>query len=302
MGKKQNITILVSFLFIIISTGFYIVDETEQAVILKFGKPMTVVKKAGLKIKIPLIQQVIHLDKRIRDSDINIGEIHTKDKKNLLVDAFCKWRIIDPIKFLDVISDKGKVRNIVSPELRENLSLYNWQEIIGTTASNDSTSSPAQPINDTTTQLSFSDESLMTRVTNQCNLKAKDYGIEIIDVRIKRVDLLYDNKKEILSNMKTDKGKEVDRYKKEGKREAAKIKSEADKEKTIILSNAYKEEQKIRGEGDKEAARIYSLAYEQDSDFFQFLKTMEVYKTSLKNDTTLILSPNSEFFKYLGNH
>ena len=247
----------------------------------EFGKPIREVKDAGLKMKAPFTQQVTFFEKRILDYDASPREIYTKDKKNLVVDNYCKWKIIAPLKFMETVRDETGAQavldDIVYSELREELGLHDLREVVVKNR-----------------------EVLMIKVTQQCNEKAKAYGIEVIDVRIKRADLPPENEKHVFDRMRAEREREAKKYRAEGEEEALKIRSKTDKEKTIILSEAYKKEQKLRGEGDKEAVRIYARAYEQDPSFFEFIKTLEVYQRSLKDNTTIVESAHSEFFKYLG--
>jgi membrane protease subunit HflC len=197
-----------------------------------------------------------------------------------VVDNYCKWRIINALTFLEKVRNEEGAQavldDIVYSELREELGLHTLREVLETRR-----------------------EALMQKVTRQCSEKARAYGIEIVDVRIKRADLPPENEKHVFARMKAERERESKKYRAEGREKALEIKSKTDKQRTIILSEAYKIEQKLRGEGDREAARIYAEAYKQDPDFFEFLRTLEAYKKSLRKDTVIVESSKADFFTYL---
>ena len=279
--KKWLIVIGVVLVILIIGgSPFFIVDVTETAIVVQLGKPVRTVIEPGLQFKIPFIQNVIYFDKRLLDYDTTSQDVITQDKKTLLLDNFAKWRIKDPLKVYEAFQTQaaalGRLDDIIYSELRVELGRHDLAEIVSTARSK-----------------------IMETVTARANLKASAYGIELDDVRIKRADLPEQNEKAIFTRMEAEREREAKRYRSEGAEEAQKIRSEAEKEREIILAEAYKTSQTMMGEGDAKAFKIYAQAYRQDVEFFEFMRTMEAYKKTLDKETTLVLSPDSEFLKYL---
>ena len=279
--KKWLILIGVVLVVLIIGgSPFFIVDVTQTAIVVQLGKPVRTVIEPGLQFKIPFIQNVIHFDKRLLDYDTTSQDVITQDKKTLLLDNFAKWRIKDPLKVYEAFQTQqaalGRLDDIIYSELRVELGRHDLVEIVSTARSK-----------------------IMETVTARANVKAAAYGIELDDVRIKRADLPEQNEKAVFTRMEAEREREAKRYRSEGAEEAQKIRSEAEKEREIILAEAYKISQTNMGEGDAKAFRIYAQAYQNDVEFFEFMRTMEAYKKALDKETTLVLSPDSEFLKYL---
>lgn len=282
--KKQNLiaVIVIGFLILVLAGGspFFVVDIIHTAIVVQLGKPVRTITEPGLKFKLPFIQEVIKFDKRLLSYDSNPQDVVTKDKKTLVIDHFAKWRIVEPLKFYEAFRTEQAARirldDIIYSELRVDLGLYDLSEIISKNRS-----------------------AIMATVTRLANEKALEYGIEIRDVRIKRADLPEDNEKAVFTRMQAERGREAKRYRSEGAEEAQKVRSEAEKEKEILLAEAYKEQQQLMGEGDAQAFRIYAEAYGRDPKFFAFMRSMEAYKNVLKEDTLFVLTPQSEFFKYI---
>lgn len=279
--KKWLIIIGVVFLVLIIGgSPLFIVDVTETAIVVQLGKPVRTVIEPGLQFKVPFVQNVIHFDKRLLDYDATSQDVITQDKKTLLIDNFAKWRIKDPLKVYEAFQTQqaalGRLDDIIYSELRVELGRHDLAEIVSTARSK-----------------------IMETVTARANEKAAAYGIELDDVRIKRADLPEQNEKAVFTRMEAEREREAKRYRSEGAEEAQKIRSEAEKEREIILAEAYKTSQTMMGEGDAKAFKIYAQAYRQDVEFFEFMRTMEAYKKALDKETTLVLSPDSDFLKYL---
>jgi membrane protease subunit HflC len=280
MKKGTLLIILIVAILFLANLSLFIVDETKQAIVLQFGKPIRAIKESGLNWKLPFIQNVKYFEDRLLIYDSAPTEIITKDKKTLIVDNYARWRIINPLTFLQTVRDingaQTRLDDIVYSELRVDLGLFNMSEIV-----------------------SEKRESIMERVTKICNEKANTYGIEIVDVRIKRVDLPPENEKYIFERMKAERERIAKQYRAEGEEESAKIIAETEKEKTVILAEAYKSAQILKGEGDAEAAKIYTESFNQDPEFYKFFRTLEAYKNTFKDKTTVLLSTDSEFLKYL---
>lgn len=281
---RQGLTIalvLVTLgLFLLGASPFFIVDVTQTAIVVQLGKPVQTATEPGLYMKIPFIQEVTYFDKRLLDYDSEPQDVITQDKKTLLLDNFAKWRIVDPLKvYQNFQSQRGalqRLHDIIYSELRVELGRHDLLEIVSTGRAE-----------------------LMKIVTQRSNEKASAYGIEIHDVRIKRADLPEQNEKAVFARMQAERERQAKQYRAEGAEEAQKIRSEAEKDKEILLAEAYKESEELRGGGDAKAFRIYADAYRQDPRFFEFTRSMEAYKKTFQDKSTLVMSPDSEFFRYL---
>jgi len=281
MNKNFIIGTLI-FIFVILFNAIFALHQTKQALILQFGDPIRVINKPGLKAKIPLIQNVIFYDTRVLDFDADVEEVILSDQKRLLVDAFIRYKIIDPLKFYQTVGNengfKARISGLLSGSLRR---------VLG--------SDPLEVV------LSKDRKSLMEKIQNSINLEADDFGVVMIDVRIKRADLPKANSEAIYARMRAEREKEARQFRAEGAEESQIIKSRADRDKTVILANAQKKSQILKGEGDGQAVKIYAKTFNKDKDFFLFYRSMEAYKKAFKegdDDPTLILSPDSDFFKY----
>lgn len=281
---KQNfLFVIVAIFFLLIVLGlspFFIVDLTETAIVVALGKPVRTITEPGLKWKIPFYHQVTFFDKRFLDYDAAARDVITSDKKSMVIDNFAKWRIVDPLKvyqaFRTQTSAKKRVDDIVYSELRVELGRHELTEIVADNRG-----------------------LIMKVVSDRSNEKASQYGLEIFDVRIKRADLPEQNEKAIFARMQAERQRQAKQYRAEGEEEAQKIRSEAEKDKEIILAEAYKTAQEIRGEGEAKAYKTYANAYKQGPKFFEFVRSMEAYKKTFAKDTTMVLTPDSEFLKFL---
>jgi membrane protease subunit HflC len=283
MTKQGLITAVIAVvigLFILGASPLFVVDITQTAIVVQLGKPVRNVTEPGLNVKIPFIQEVTYFDKRLLDYDSEAQDVITQDKKTLLLDNFAKWRITDPLKVYQAFqSQRGalqRLHDIIYSELRVELGRHDLLEIVSSTRAE-----------------------LMRVVTQRSNEKASVYGIEIQDVRIKRADLPEQNEKAVFARMQAERERQAKQYRAEGAEEAQKIRSEAEKDREIILAEAYKESEELRGGGDAKAFRIYADAYRKDPKFFEFTRTMEAYKKTFKDRSTVVMSPDSEFFRYL---
>ena len=259
----------------------FTVDETRQVVILQFGEPVRIIKTPGLYFKLPAPLQVAQrFDDRLLEYDVAPEEILSKDKKSLIVDNYVRWRIVDPLLFLQTVQTepiaKTRIDDIVYSELRRELGTHNMSEIITERR-----------------------EIIMEKVTRQSAIATKPYGIEVVDVRLKRVDLPQNNEQSIYRRMQAERIRQANKFRSEGEEESQKIKASTDKDKTIILANAYKEAEEVKGEGEAIAVDIYARAFSKDPDFYEFYRTLETYKIILDKKTTLVLPTNSKLFDIL---
>jgi len=266
--------------FIGVNSVFFTVDEKEQLVITRFGKPIRQINTAGLKMKVPFVDQLTYFDKRLLAYDSNPTEIITQDKKTLVVDNFSRWKIIDPLKFLQTVRNEtgaqARLDDIIYSELRLELGRKDLIKIVASERTE-----------------------LMDTVTKASDTKARKYGIQIIDVRLKRSELPSENLKSIYGRMRTERNRIARQYRSEGAEEAQKIRAQTDRERDILLAGAYEKEQVKKGIGDAKSIDLNAKAFSQDPDFYAFLKSIDVYKESLKDKTTIVLPPDSEFLKFL---
>ena len=280
MGKKIGpvIVVIIVLLFILASV-FFTVDETRQAIVFQLGKPVGGIKGPGLHVKVPFLQNVQYFEKRLLDYDAAPAEILTADKKNLVVDNYAKWNIIDPLKFYTTVRNvrgaQARLDDIIYAELRVELGRHNYVDIITKLRSD-----------------------IMANVTERSDKKSEDYGISVRDVRIKRADLPQENERAVFGRMRTERERQAKKYRSEGQEKSIKIRAGADKERTIILAEAYRKSQILKGEGDAEATKIYAESFGQDSEFFQFTRSLETYRYALGTGTTVVLSSDDEFLRY----
>jgi len=278
--KKFSIGILVLVALFALST-MIMVDETEQIVILQFGKPIRTIKEPGLNWKFPAPFQTSNsFEKRLLEYDVPPEEILSKDKKSLIIDNYVRWRIVDPLLFLQTVravpTAKTRLDDIVYSELRQELGTHDMVEIITETR-----------------------ELIMEKVTKASNEETSKYGIEVIDVRIRRVDLPRENEASIYARMEAERKRQANKFRSEGEEEAQKIRAATDRDKTVILAEAYKKSQLIRGEGEAKALDIYAASYSKDTDFYEFTRTLEIYEKVIDKKTTLVLPGDSKLFKGL---
>ena len=278
--KRFSIAIFTLIILFVLST-IILVDETEQIVILQFGKPVQTITDPGLNFKFPAPIQVSNsFDKRLLEYDVPPEEILSRDKKSLIIDNYVRWRIVDPLLFLKTVraipTAKTRLDDIVYSELRQELGNHDMAEIITETR-----------------------ELIMEKVTIASNEETSKYGIEVIDVRIRRVDLPQQNEASIYARMEAERKRQANKFRSEGEEEAQKIRAATDRDKTVILAEAYKTAQQIRGEGEAKALDIYATSFSKDPDFYEFLRTLETYEKVIDKKTTLVLPGDSKLFKAL---
>lgn len=261
----------------------FTVSMTQQAIVLQFGDPRAVVTEPGLHWKLPFIQNVIYIDKRILNLDTPPEEIIAKNRKRLVVDAFARYRIVDSLRFYQAVGDPRNSDNRLKPNFISAL-----RNVLG---------------DHTLEELVRDDRvGLMKKIQAAFDQATQKFGIEVVDVRIRRADLPEQNSQAIYQRMQTEREREAAEIRAQGNEEAQRIRSRADREVTVLIADADRDGQIARGEGDARRNEIYAQAYTKDPEFFAFYRSMQAYKESLKGDnTTMIVSPNSEFFRYFGN-
>ena len=263
--------------------SIFIVKEINQAIVLQFGDPKRILMKPGLNFKIPFIQNVVFLDKRILNLDAPPAEVIASDQKRLIVDAFARFKIVDPLRFYISVGNERVARSRLSTIINSRI-----RSVLGT-----------QRLQ---TLLSEERTKQMALIQDGVNTEAAKFGIQIVDVRIKRADLPPANSDAIYRRMQTEREREAKEFRAKGAEMAITITSTADKEVTVILADAEKQSQILKGEGDGQRNKIFADAFGQDPEFFAFYRAMQAYETALiGGETSLILSPDSEFFKFFGN-
>jgi len=279
--KKFLIPILV-VLGVIAYQSLFVVQEINQAIVLQFGDPKKLITKPGLQVKIPFIQNVVFLDRRILSLDPQPEEVIASDQKRLIVDAYARFKIVDPLKFYISVGDERVARSRLATIINSRL-----RSVLGTQS--------------LSTLLSEDRTKQMAIIQEGVNTEAESFGITIIDVRIKRADLPQANSEAIYKRMQTEREREAKEFRAKGAEMAVTITSTADKEVTVILANAKKQSEIMKGEGDGKRNKIFADAFGRDPNFFSFYRAMQAYEKALiGGDTSLILSPDSDFFKFFG--
>ncbi|MBU6338609.1 MAG: protease modulator HflC [Rickettsiales bacterium] len=285
MNEKRVIQILIaaSIALILINGTFFTVDQRQQVLVLQFGEPKRIIDKPGIKMKLPFLQNTVFFDKRIIDLVIAEQEVIASDQKRLIINAYTKYKIVDPLKFYTTVNNfyglESKLSAILDSSLRQIIGEVTLSDLLTTDRVN-----------------------VMTKIKDVVSKESEIFGVKIIDVRIMRADLPKENSDAIFARMQTEREKEAKEIRANGAEEAQKIRAEADKEKTIIIAEAKKLADLTRGNGEAESTKIYAEAYGKDPEFADFYRSMNAYSTSLKSEKTkMVISPDSEFFKYFGN-
>jgi len=283
--SKSTIALLVSLFagIVVLFQSAFIVDEREQALIFQLGQLKGIREDAGLHFKVPFVQQVVMLEKRIMSMDNPATEAYEVDQRRLLVDSFTRFRIVDPLKRFQAASDdrlaNSLLSNAVNSAIKEVIAKETMQAVV-----------------------SGQRAEMMERIRVIADEKVQEYGMAVVDVRLKRVDLPIENSQAIFQRMETERQREAAEERAVGQRDAIKIKADADRQVAVLVADAEKLAQIIRGEADGKATKIFADAYGRDVEFFEFYRTMQAYRASLgKDDTRLVLSPDSEFFKLFVN-
>ena len=264
------------------NAAFYRVDQWTQALVIQLGDPVRTVQEPGLYLKIPFIQSVEYFDKRLLLYDAQPKELLTRDKQQLVVDNFARWRIVDPLNFYRTLRNEqgaqSRLDDIIYSNVRENLGRQTLLEIVSSRRAE-----------------------LMREITKASDSRVRDFGIEIVDVRIRRADLPEKNEQNVFRRMKAERERQAKKFRAEGDEEARKIRSQAERESKIILAEAGKQSDIIRGGGEARAVKIFADAYGRDVEFFELQRTLQAYDTAITDGTQFILSPDSEFFRYLAD-
>ena len=281
MSKKLFSVATIGFLAtLLLLQSAFTVHQTQKAIILQLGKPVGEALGPGLHFKLPFVQNVLYFDSRILNYDARSAEALTKDKKAILLDNYARWRILDPLVFYQrlrtVPNAHSRLDDIIYSELRVVVGTYDLTEVVSTKR-----------------------QEIMEKVMEQANSLAIEYGVRVVDVRIKRTDLPPENQRAIFSRMTAERERQAMEYRSEGERDATMIRATTDRDRAILLAEAQKKSQILRGEGDAEATRIFAEAISQAPDFFEFTRSLEAYKKALASNTRLVLDPDDVFLRFL---
>ena len=283
---KKRFVILLSFIVVLTVLAYnslFFVEQRVQSLILQFGEPIRVIKEPGLNFKIPLAQNIVKFDKRILLFDNSAEEIIAADKKRLIVDAFVRYKIIDPLKFYQTVRFEAALNNRLGSVVNNSL-----RAVLGKV--------PLEAV------ISDRRELLMQEVSELVSVRATQFGISIEEVRIKKADLPSENSEAIYRRMQTERQQEAAQIRAVGNEKARFITAESEKQKTVLLAEAQRDSDILRGEGDAQKNKILGKAFNQDPDFFAFYRAMQAYGKALtEGDTTMVLSPKSDFFEFFGN-
>ena len=288
--------------------SLFVVDETEQVIVLQFGRPIgEPITTAGLNFKIPFIQEVRKFDKRVLEWDGDENQIPTSDKKYIHVDTFGRWRIVDPLKYLqsvkgDELSAQSRLDDIIESATRNFISENLLLEAVRNTNREMQTTIEEQGRIGTqriVLEIKKGREQITREILAKAAEAMPEFGIELLDVRIKRINYIEEVREKVYERMISERKRIAEKSRSEGQGRKAEIDGERQKEYQRISSEAYREAQKIKGRGDAEATRIYANSFGRDPEFYSFIETLESYKITMKSNTTLILSTNTEYLKYL---
>jgi len=272
--------VLIALAIVLGYSSVFIVRQTELALVLQLGEPIRVVREPGLKFKIPFLQNVEYFDRRVLDYDPPAEEVIAADQKRIVVDAYTRFKIVDPLRFYQTVGSELGVRNrlgaLVNASLRRVIGNVTLASILSTERA-----------------------AIMENISKQVNKEARDFGIDVVDVRIRHADLPEANNQAIYARMQSEREREAKEFRAQGAELAQRIRARADREKVVILAEAQRQAQITRGEGDAESVRIYAEAYDKDRDFFAFYRSMQAYRDALGDgDTTMVLAPDSDFFQF----
>jgi membrane protease subunit HflC len=280
---RAGLLVVIAIIVAVLTFSIYIVQQTQHALVLRFGAVRTVVSEPGLYFKLPFFENVLTFDKRILDLDLPAQEVIASDQKRLVVDSFTRYRINDPLRFYQTLNNvfgaNSQLSTIVNSTVRTVLAEASFSAVVRTDRQN-----------------------LMNRIRDEVNKVAQTFGITVVDVRIRRADLPEQNSQAVFQRMQTERQREAADIRAQGSQLAQSIRARADRDVTVLLAEANRTAEETRGAGDAERNRIYAEAYSRDRDFFSFYRSMQAYEAGLRaGDTRLVLNPNSDFFRFFND-
>jgi len=303
------ITVLLILGLVVIKSTLYTVNETEQVVITQFGQPMgNPIKTAGLHFKVPFIQRANYFEKRILEWDGSPNQIPTKDKRYIWVDTTARWKIADPLKFLESVGNEtgaqARLDDIIDSATRDYLTNHSLVEAVRNTNQLLDRMKTAEEVlgaEEALEKIEIGRDKLTRGILKQASELVPQYGIELVDVRVKRINYVEEVRKKVYERMISERRRAAEKYRSEGQGKKAEVEGEMLKELNRITSEAYRKAQEIEGKADAEAIKIYAQAYSKDPEFYSFMNTLETYKETIDGRTTIILSTDSDYFEYLRN-
>jgi membrane protease subunit HflC len=304
MGNIKQIIIGVIALLalIVIFSSLYTVDQREQAVITQFGDPVRVVTDPGLHAKMPFIQEIRFFEKRILEWDGRATQIPTKDKKFILVNTYARWRITEPLKFYQSVGDELKAQtrldNVIDATVRDFITEHLLIEVVRN-SNQPLVQSEGEEIERTDIEIQFGREQLTSDILQKASEMTPQYGIELVDVRVKHINYVQSVREKVFSRMIAERERIAEQYRSEGQGERSRILGDMEKDLKKITSEAYRTAEEIKGEADGQSTKIYARAYQKDPDFYSFLKALESYPDAIGEESWLILTTDSDFFRYL---
>ncbi len=267
---------------ILAMSSFFTVDQTEQALVLQFGQPRRVIREPGLWVKRPFVENVILYDTRVLDFEPPHEEVIVSDQKRLVADTYTRYRIVNPLQFYQTVGSEAGVRARLSALVSGSL-----RRVLGSVTLND--------------VLSNKRAAIMVQIRDDVAVQAKDFGIDVVDVRLRRADLPEENSQAIYARMQSEREQQARQYRGEGAEAAQNVRANAERERTVILAEAQRDAQRVRGDGDGQSIKIYADAFGQDKEFFAFYRSLQAYRDALNGkDTSFILSPEGNFFRFFG--
>jgi modulator of FtsH protease HflC len=277
------LVVLLGIAAAVVYSAAFIVHQNEQTLVLRFGEPKQVIRQPGLNWKVPFVDTIDNFDKRILDLTTSEQEVTASDQKRLIVDAFARYRIIDPLLFYQNVRDERRVAVVLGPLIESAI-----RRVLGNATLADVVKDRREP--------------LMKDIAGQVNREGKDYGVEVVDVRIKRADLPQANLESVFNRMKADRVREATELRAQGEAEKNRIQANADRDVTIIKAEAVKKSEQLRGDGDAQRNQVFNDAFGRDPELFRFYRSMQAYEQAIKpGETRMLLSPESEFFRYFNS-
>jgi membrane protease subunit HflC len=309
LNLRIGLTILILVVIAFSSGLVYIIDETKQVVITQFGKPIgNPINRAGLHFKMPFIQRAHYFEKRLLVWDGDPNQIPTKDKKYIWVDTTARWRIVDALKFLQSVGNErnahSRLDDIINSATRDAVTSHLLVEAVRNSNRILESETEGEDVivtEEALERIEFGRQKITREILDKAKVLAPQYGIEIIDVRIKRVNYVQDVREKVYDRMITERKRAAEQYRSEGSGKSAEIEGQMGKELKLITSEAYRQAQILTGKADAEAVKIYAQAYSQDQDFYTFLKTLETYRDTIDENSTIILTTDSDYYGYLKN-
>ena len=311
MNKRNKGVLIIAIIIaglVVLSQSIYILDETQQVVITQFGRPIgDAVTEPGLKFKTPFVQEANFFEKRYMEWDGDPNQIPTKEKKFIFVDSYARWHITDPLQFYKRLTDErgaqSRLDDIIDGETRDQVASHSLEEVVrNTNRQADTTAKISEMIEDSLVQIAVGRQKIQNIIQEKANEETRDLGIEIVDFRFKRINYVEDVRQRVYDRMKSERIRIADKFRSEGEGEASRINGEKERELNQIQSEAYKKAETIKGKADAEATRIYAEAYNKSSrsaELYSFVKSMETFVNTFDTSTTVILSTDSDLYKYL---